>query len=64
MIPRLLKQFLAVLAGALLYYFVLMPHLPAQAQHQPFRLDRGLLILAWICLVLYGLLELAFRRRP
>jgi hypothetical protein len=58
---RLLKQFAAVLLGALLYFFVLMPHLPAAAQHQPFRLDWGIVILAWICLVFYGLIELAFR---
>jgi hypothetical protein len=60
---RLLKQFTAVLLGALLYYFVLMPHLPARAQHQPFRLDWGLLVLVWICLSIYGLIELIARRR-
>jgi hypothetical protein len=58
---RLLKQFIAVLLGALLYYFVLMPHLPARAQHQPFRLDWGLVVLAWICLVFYGAIEIAIR---
>lgn len=61
MLPRLLKQFIAVLLGALLYYFAFMPHLPAPAQHQPFRLDWGLLVLAWICLIVYGALELATR---
>jgi hypothetical protein len=60
--PRLLKQFAAVLLGSLLYFFVLMPHLPPAARHQPYRLDWGLLIDAWICLVLYGLIELASRR--
>ena len=64
MLPRLLKQFAAVLLGSVLYFFILMPHLPPAAQHQPFRLDWGLLVLAWICLVLYGLLEFATRRRP
>lgn len=63
MLPRLFKQFAAVLLGALLYFFVLMPHLPLSAQHQPFRLDLGLFILTWICLVLYGLIELIFRRK-
>jgi hypothetical protein len=61
MLPRLLKQFIAVLLGALLYYFVLVPHLPIRAQHQPFRLDWGLVVLAWICLVLYGAIEFAIR---
>ena len=63
MLPRLLKQFAAVLLGSLLYFFVLMPHLPPAARHQPFRLDWGLLVIAWICLVLYGLIELVLRFR-
>jgi hypothetical protein len=41
-----------------------MPHLPPAARHEPYRLDWGLLIDAWICLVLYGLIELIFRRKP
>jgi hypothetical protein len=63
MLIRLFKQFAAVLLGSMLYFFVLEPHLPLAAQHQPFRLDWGLLILAWICLVLYGLVELVLRFR-
>jgi hypothetical protein len=59
MLRRTLKQFVAVLIGSLLYFFVLMPYLPTAAQHQPYRLDWGLLIDAWICLVIYGLIELA-----
>ena len=62
MLRRLLKQFAAVLIGSLLYFFVLMPHLPTAARHQPFRLDLGILIDAWICLVIYGLIELIMRR--
>ena len=61
MLPRLIKQAAAVILGCLLYFFVFMPHLPPAAQHQPFRLDWGLLVIAWICLVLYGLIELAIR---
>jgi hypothetical protein len=41
-----------------------MPHLAPAARHEPYRLDWGLLIDAWICLVLYGLIELMFRRKP
>jgi len=61
MLLRLLKQFAAVLVGAFLYFFVLMPHLPLAARHQPFRLDWGLLVLTWICLVISGLIEFAAR---
>ena len=65
MLPRFLRQLAAVLLGSLLYFFVLMPHLPPAARHAPFRLDWGLLVLAWICLVLYGLIELVLRfRKP
>ena len=63
MFPHLLKQLAAVVLGSLLYFFVLMPHLPPAARHEPYRLDLGLLIDAWICLVLYGLIELAIRWR-
>ena len=61
MLSRLLKQATAVILGCLLYFFVLMPHLPIAAQHQPFRLDWGLFVIVWICLVLYGAIELAVR---
>ena len=63
MLPRLLKQFAAVLLGSLLYFFVLMPHLPPAARHKPYRLDWGLLVDAWICLAIYGLIDLALRLR-
>jgi hypothetical protein len=64
MLPRLLKQAAAVILGSLFYFFVLMSHLPPAARHEPYRLDWGLLIDAWICLVLYGLIELISRRNP
>ena len=63
MLARLLRQFAAVIVGSVLYFFVLLPHLPRAAYHEPFRLDWGLLVLAWLCLVLYGLLELLLRFR-
>jgi hypothetical protein len=59
---RLLKQFVAVLVGNLLYFFVLMPHLPPAGRHQPDRLDLGLIVDFWICVVVYGLVELVDRR--
>jgi len=54
---RFLKQFVAVVAGNLLYFFLLLPHLPSAGRHQPFRVDLGLLVDLWICLVLYGIVE-------
>ena len=62
MLRRLLKQFVAVLVGNLLYFFVLMPHLPPAGRHQPDRLDLGLIVDFWVCVVVYGLVELVDRR--
>ncbi|HSY12871.1 MAG TPA: hypothetical protein VK976_11835 [Verrucomicrobiae bacterium] len=65
MLRRLLKQTIAVVVGNLLYFFVIMPHLPAAGQHRPDRLDLGLIVDFWICVVLYGVVELVDRRlRP
>jgi ABC-type uncharacterized transport system permease subunit len=62
---RLLKQTIAVVVGNLLYFFVIMPHLPAAGQHRPDRLDLGLIVDFWICGVLNGVVELVDRRlRP
>jgi hypothetical protein len=57
MLRRLLKQLIAIVAGNLLYFFLLMPHLPPSGQHQPFKVDLGLLVDAWLCLVMYGIVE-------
>jgi len=58
-----LKSLVAVVTGNLIYFFVLMPVLPRAAQHRPFQLDLGLILDFWICLVIYGLIELWLRRR-
>ena len=60
---RLIKQLIAIVAGNLLYFFVLMPHLPAAGQHRPDRIDLGLLVDFWVCVVLYGIIELVDRKR-
>jgi hypothetical protein len=63
---RWLKSLTAVLLGNGLY-FSLAPHLPATARHHPLRLDLGILVDLWFCLVVYGVLDLAIllrKRRP
>jgi len=60
---RLLKQFVAVVAGNLIYFFVLMPHLPPLGRHVPYRIDLGLLVDLWVCLALYGVVEFVDRKR-
>ncbi len=66
MLHRFLKQLIAVVVGNLLYLFVLMPHLPPAGQHRPDRLDLGLIVDFWVCVALYGVVELLdkwWRRR-
>jgi hypothetical protein len=58
-----LKSLVAVVSGNIVYFFLLGPLLPVSAHHIPFRLDLGLILDAWICLVMYGLIELGMRRR-
>lgn len=62
MTRRLLKQLVAIIIGNLIYFFLLMPHLPARAQHRPDKLDLGLLVDFWICVVVYGVIEWIARR--
>lgn len=58
------QSLIAVLVGNAIY-FLLMPKLPVPARHSVNRLDLGLVVDFWICLVIYGLLELVKRwRRP
>lgn len=52
---RLWRSFLAVVAGNLLY-FTIEPHLPEGARHTVYKIDWGLAVDFWICLVFYGLL--------
>jgi hypothetical protein len=57
MFRRILKQLIAIVLGNLLYFFLLMPHLPPAGRHYPDRLDLGLLVDFWVCVVLYGIIE-------
>jgi ABC-type uncharacterized transport system permease subunit len=59
---KLLKQTIAIVVGNLLYFFVLMPHLPQAGRHGPDRLDLGLIVDFWVCVVLYGVIELVDRK--
>ncbi len=62
--PRaFLKSLAAVLIGNAVYFLLLSPLLPPLARHQAFRLDLGLVVDFWVCLVVWGTLELVLRRR-
>jgi len=51
------RSLVAVVAGNLIYLIV-ESHLPVRAQHQAYRIDWGLAVDFWICLVCYGLVRL------
>jgi hypothetical protein len=59
---RFVKQTIAVVAGNLLYFFVLAPHLPQSGQHRPGRMDLGLIVDFWVCVAMYGVVEVVDRR--
>ena len=51
------KYLIAIVLGNGLY-FALNRYLPPAAQHHPFKVDLGTLVDFWLCLAVYGLLEL------
>ena len=57
-----LQSLLAVLLGNAVY-FLTMPYLPRAARHAWNRLDLGLAVDFWVCLVIYGILEMIKRGR-
>ena len=52
-----LKYLAAILVGNGLY-FAVNRYLPEPAKHHAFRFDLGTLVDFWLCLVVYGLMEL------
>ena len=61
-----LQSLAAVVAGNVVYFLV-MPYLPAVAQHNPARkLDLGVIVDFWICLVIWGVIKSVWkiRNRP
>ena len=64
--PSVLTNFLQTLLAIILgnvVYFVLAPSLPPVARHRPSRLDLGMVVDFWFCLVAYGLIRTARRWR-
>lgn len=56
------QSLIAVIVGNAIY-FLSMNYLPRRAQHATLKFDLGLVVDFWICLVIYGLLELFKRLR-
>ena len=61
-VANFVQALVAVLAGNVLY-FLLAPHLPPPARHVPPRVDLGMLVDFWVCLVIFGALKTLAGRR-
>jgi hypothetical protein len=55
-IVNFVQSLIAVVAGNAVY-FLLMPHLPPAARHDPARLDLGILVDFWFCVVFLGAIK-------
>ncbi len=55
-VANFVQSLIAVLAGNALY-FLLMPYLPLRARHVAPRLDLGVVVDFWFCLVVLGLIK-------
>ncbi len=60
---NVLKSLVAVVSGNALYFLLLMPLLPPAGRHGISGIDLGLVIDFWVCLLIYGLIELVVRRK-
>jgi hypothetical protein len=57
-----LHALIAVVAGNAVY-FLLERYLPARAHHSPFRIDLGMVVDFWFCLVVFGIVKMIAARR-
>jgi hypothetical protein len=60
-IVNFVQSLIAVVAGNAAY-FLLMPHLPPAARHDPARLDLGILVDFWFCVVFLGAIKTFAKR--
>ncbi len=61
-VSNFVHALIAVLAGNAVYFLV-MPYLPLAARHVAPRLDLGLVVDFWFCLVALGIVKAWARRR-
>jgi len=57
-----IDSLIAVLAGNAVYFLV-MRYLPLAARHAPMRMDLGLVVDFWFCLVVLGIIKTIARYR-
>lgn len=61
-VTNFVHALIAVLAGNAIY-FLILPYLPPAARHVAPRLDLGMVVDFWICLVILGLIKTFARVR-
>jgi hypothetical protein len=61
-VSNFVHALIAVLGGNAIY-FLIMPYLPPAARHVAPRLDLGLVVDFWVCLVLLGVVKTFARMR-
>ena len=61
-IVNFIQALLAIVLGNVVY-FLLAPSFPPAARHRPFRVDLGMVVDFWFCLVAYGLIRTARKWR-
>jgi hypothetical protein len=57
-----LHALVAVLVGNAIY-FVLEKYMPMRAHHVPMRIDLGMLVDFWFCLVVFGIIKTVAARK-
>jgi uncharacterized membrane protein YdjX (TVP38/TMEM64 family) len=57
------KSLVAIIVGNAIYFLLLSPNLPPSGRHRVNSIDLGLVIDFWVCLVVYGVIELVLRRK-
>ncbi len=60
---NLIKSLIAVVVGNAIYFLLLMPLLPPAGRHGIGRIDLGLLIDFWVCVLVYGVTEVIAKMR-
>jgi hypothetical protein len=61
-VSNFVHALIAVLTGNLIYS-LLIPYLPPNVRHAPFKDDLGLAIDFWFCLVVFGIVKMVAARR-
>jgi hypothetical protein len=60
---RFWQSLAAVVSGNAIYFLLIDPRLPPPYRHELYKLDWGVLIDFWVCLCIWGILEMILQRR-